>query len=91
MESLERNELTFLYKKCQKIRPWVISQMALVPEYMSALKEYTGNLDDESVYRIISYVYRDMLSNGQGYRTARDVVNKVSKDVRGDSSAWQSE
>lgn len=87
---LVRNkELGFLYKKCKKIRPYVISQIALVPEYIEALKAYTGSLDDDSVYEVIKGTFKNMLADGKGYRTARDAMNKISKDVKGDSFAWQ--
>lgn len=44
-EKLQANkELGFLYKKCS-IRPYVISQMALVPEYVEAIKAYKGEIN----------------------------------------------
>lgn len=87
--NLPVNELGFLYKKCKKIRPWVISELAFVPEYMDAIKSFTGMIDDDAVYSIVCREYKAMIATGSGYRTARDVINKISKDVKGSSSAWQ--
>lgn len=81
--------MSFLYKKCKKIRPYVISEISLVKEYMDALKDYSGSLDDNSVYDIIKETYLGMMERGEDYRTARDVINKVSKDVMGSSEAWK--
>lgn len=89
MAKLERNsQLGFLYKKTS-IRPYVISQIALVPEFMEALMAFDGTFDNEVVYNILRTVYLKMVAEGKSYRTARDTMNKVSKDVKGDSSAWQ--
>lgn len=82
------DEMGFLYKKCKLIKPYVISLIALVPEFMDALKAYTGTLDDNSVYEIIKETYKSMMSNGNTYRTARDAMNKISRDVKGDSGFW---
>lgn len=83
-------ELGFLYKKTH-IRPGVISAMALVPEFMEALKAYQGSLTDQSVYEVLKETYKQMLADGKNYRTARDVMNKVSMDVTGDSFTWHSD
>lgn len=87
--NLPVNELGFLYKKCKKIRPWVISELALVSEYMEAIKSFTGVIDDDVVYSIVCREYKAMLADGSDYRTARDVINKISKDVTGSSFSWQ--
>lgn len=88
-EKLQANkELGFLYKKCS-IRPYVISQMALVPEYVEAIKAHKGEINNRVVYEIIRKVYLKMLSEGKNFRTATDVMNKVSKDVTGDSATWR--
>lgn len=87
--NLGRNsELSFLYKKLT-IRANVISEMAFVPEFIEALKQFDGVLTDKSVYEILRKTYKQMLIDDKSYRTARDVMNKVSKDVMGDSAAWQ--
>lgn len=88
---LGRNsELGFLYKKLT-IRASVISQIAFVPEYVEALKTFSGTLNNKTVYEVIKSTYKQMLSEGKSYRTARDVMNKVSKDVTGDSSSWMND
>jgi len=88
-EKLQSNkELGFLYKKCS-IRPYVISQMALVPEYVEAIKAYTGEVNNQIVYDAVKSVYLKMLSEGKNTRTSTDVMNKVSKDVTGDSATWR--
>lgn len=88
-EKLQANkELGFLYKKCS-IRPYVISQMALIPEYVEAIKAYKGEINNQVVYEIVRKVYLKMLSEGKNFRTATDVMNKVSKDVTGDSATWR--
>ena len=90
--TLSRNEeLGFLYKNCTKIRSYVISEIALVPEFMESLKGYTGTLDDGSVYEVLKKTYKQMLADGKGYRTAKAVVSKISKDVTGDSASWRNE
>lgn len=81
-------DLGFLYKKCT-IRPYVISQMALVPEYVDAIKAHKGEINNQTVYEIVGSVYLKMLSEGKNFRTATDVMNKVSKDVTGDSATWR--
>lgn len=88
---LGRNEeLSFLYKKLS-IRPYVVTLIAMVPEYMDALKSTKETLNDNSVYEIIKKTYLQMCDEGKSYKTARDVMNKVSRDVMGDSSAWKTE
>lgn len=87
--NLGRNsEFGFLYKKLS-IRPSVISKMVFVPEYLEALKTTTKDLNDITVYEILKETFVEMCNDGKDYRTARDVMNKVSKDVMGDSSAWK--
>lgn len=90
MDKMPANEeLGFLYKKCKLIRPWVISALVFVPEYMDALKSYPGSLNDETVFEVIKNTYVGMLERGEGYRTARAIAKRVSQDVRGDPQAWQ--
>lgn len=89
---LNRNEeFSFLYKNCVKIRSSVISELVFVPEFMNALRGYDKTLDDDSVYEVLKETYRKMLSDGRGYRTAKSILNKISKDVTGDSSSWRNE
>lgn len=83
------NELGFLYKKCKKIRPSVISSLVFVPEYIDAIKAYGGFINDEVLYEIIREKFMEMCGNGNGYRTARSIINKISKDVKGDTFAWK--
>lgn len=87
---LQRNEeFGFLYKNCKKIRAYVISQIALVPEFMQALREFDGTLDDNTVYEVLKKTYIQMLADGRGYRTAKSALNKVSKDVTGNTATWR--
>lgn len=81
------DDLGFLYKKTS-IRPGVISKLNFVPEFIEALKVYDGCLNDISVYEVLKKTYKQMLADGKSYRTARDIMNKISKDVMGDGSAW---
>lgn len=39
--------------------------------------------------KIARKVYLKMLSEGKNFRTATDVMNKVSKDVTGNSVTWR--
>lgn len=88
-EKLQANkELGFLYKKCT-IRPYVVSQMALVPEFVEAIKAITGEINNRVVYETIRKVQLKMMSEGKNSRTSTDVMNKVSKDVTGDSKTWR--
>lgn len=85
------DEVGFLYKKCKKIRPSVISMLVFVPEYMNAIKKYTGYINDEVLFEILRKEFKTMCENGTAYRTARGIMNKISKDVKGDSSFWETE
>lgn len=84
-------ELSFLYVKCKKIKPSVITEMALVPEFMQVIKEYEGTITDEVVYALLREKSKEMYARGKGglYRTARDVMKKVSRDVKGDTLIWE--
>lgn len=87
-----RNEFGFLNKKCNKIRPGTISLIPFVSEYVDVLRYARDNgalLNDETVFRILQRTYKDMLENEKSYRTARNVINKISKDIYGDPHAWQ--
>lgn len=86
---IDPNEDLGFLCRCTSIKPVTISLISLVPEYVVALKEHDGRLNDEAVYRILKSKFNDMLSNGQAYRTARKVINRVSKDVTGNSTSWQ--
>lgn len=86
---LPNTEMGFLYKKCTCIRPYVISQLALVPEFMDALKSFNGSFNDEVVYNILKDVSQKMIQDGTMYRTARGIMNKISKDVKNNSFAWK--
>lgn len=89
--NLGRNaELGFLYK-IVSYRANVISEMAFVPEYIEAIKSYSGDLNDRAVYEVIKITYKKMLADGKSYRTARDVMLKVSKDYTGDSMTWEND
>ena len=63
--------------------------MNLVPEFNEAIKKYRGSIDDESVFELVSAKFHEMCDNGTAYRTATNVVKKISKDVKGDPSAWK--
>ncbi len=82
------DEFGFLYKKTS-IRPSVISAIATIPDYMEALRAFTGTLDDQSVYEIIKATYTNILAEGRSNRASRSVMKRISKDVKGDSLAWQ--
>lgn len=82
-------ELGFLYKKCKKIRPSIISQIVFCPEFTKIIKDYKGEINDEVIFELLSAKFREMCSDNTDYRTARGIINKISKDVKGDSFAWQ--
>ena len=91
-DGLNVNELGFLYKKCKIIRPGVISLIGLVPEYMEPLKmaaESGVYFDDYVVFRIIQKSWDTLRANGREYRTARQAINAISKDIYGDPHAWE--
>ena len=83
--------MSFLYKKCTLIKSGVISKLALVPEYMEALNDFRGNLDDQSVYEIVKAVYKKLYDEGRGSDTARSILKQISRDVTGDSQTWRNE
>ena len=88
---LEANkEFGFLYKKSQKLKPTTISQIALIPEFCEVLQNYTGELTDDVIYEVLSVKFAEMWKNHNGYRRAHDTINKVSRDIKGDTSAWKS-
>lgn len=86
-------EVGFLYKKCKKIKPSVISEMALVSEFVEVVKGFNGDINDEVVYELLCAKSKEMYNRGKGglYRTARDVMKKVSRDVKGDTHFWENE
>lgn len=84
------SKLGFLYKKCT-IKPYVISKIAHVPEYMDALLSYEGSLDDYSVYSIIRDTYKKMYEQNKGHDLARSILKQVSRDVTGDPQTWRNE
>jgi hypothetical protein len=88
VELLPNKKLGFLYRK-SSLKANVISKIALVPEFMAALKSYHGELKDEVIYEILKETTKQMIANKVCYRTALDVMNKVSKAVTGDSFTWR--
>lgn len=86
-------EVGFLYKKCKKIKPSVITALALVPEFVEVIKQFKGDINDEAVYRLLREKSKEMCNQGDDslYRVARDVMKKVSRDVRGNTLLWEKE
>lgn len=85
------NELSFLYKK-SKINPSTISRIALVPEFMDALKKYKGDLTDDSIYEILKSESNRMLAKDKKIsRAARQIMYRVSETVTGDKNGWKDE
>ena len=84
------SELGFLYKKTT-FRPSIISRIQYIPEYTEALLNDTRSLNDQLVYEILKKTYKQMCSDGKYYPSARGILNQISKDVMGDSSAWQND
>ena len=85
------DELGFLYKKLSLITPSSISHMIFVPEYIEALKTSPAVLDDKTVYEIIKSTYKKLLAENKDSRNARYVMTRVSREVMGDSTAWQND
>lgn len=83
------DKLGFLYKKTEKIRPVAISAIALCPEFTKAICSYEKDLNDDSIYEILKSVSNELYRNNNLYKTARDVMNSVSKSVKGYPSAWR--
>lgn len=83
--------LGFLYKKLTIISPCSISHIFLVPEYVEALKASSATLDDKTVYEIVKSVYKQLLADDKDSRNARYVIKRISKEVMGDSAAWQND
>lgn len=84
-------EVGFLYEKCKLVKPNVISKMVFTPEYIEAIKAYDGYINDYVLYNIIRKKYKEMQAEGKDYRTARDIMRKISRDVKGDSLAFEKE
>lgn len=81
----------FLYKKLSIISPSVISMMVYVPEYIEALKASSETLDDQTVYKILKTTYKKMLADGKDSRKARYIMTRISREVMGNSTAWQND
>lgn len=82
-------EVGFLYKKCKKIKPSTISMIGLVPEYNDVIKKYKGDIDDDVIYELVRTKFKEMYDSKSAYRTAKGVLKKISKEVKGDASAWE--
>jgi len=78
-----RPSLTFLYKKCVKLRPSVITDLAWVPEYMDALEAYKGSINDNVVLDIVGLTHAELVAAGKDYRFANKVFEKIYADVNG--------
>jgi hypothetical protein len=81
--------LGFLYKTCKKIKPITISKIAHVREYMDALIQYDGYLDDATVYAVLRKTYFEVCESRTGFKLARDILKQVSKAVTGDPQSWR--
>ncbi len=82
----------FLYKKCKLIRPSTISKMQYVPEFIEAIKALEGTeveINDNIVYNTLKDVMSRMVLEGRSYHNASGVMNRISKEVIGDPSAWK--
>jgi len=92
---MKNNELGFLYFACSDIRPSVISQIGYIPEYMDALRNLKNDgvyIDSQTVFQTVKDVYHMVFENNKGnskYRSARQIMNKLSSDLYGDPHAWQ--
>lgn len=78
----------FLYEKCCLIDIETLEKMNAVQEYVQALNNYDGELNDKVIYNILRGTYIQMAANGSAYRIARDVLNRVSAEVTGYSGTW---
>lgn len=62
-----------------------------MPEYVSALKNAAESgeaFDDRKVFEIIRTVWVSELKD-RHYRSARQVIQNISRDLYGDPHAWQ--
>lgn len=88
IERIQSEGLGFLYKKCS-IHPYIISNIADVPEYLNAVKKFDGDLNDDSIYEIIRDSYIQMLSEKKSSSIAKRVMRNISKSVKGDPNLWE--
>lgn len=91
-EKIDRNAALGYVYKVTNIRPFVISLMSNVPEYIDAIQNHDGLLTDKVVYDILKDRSKKILAdNGVLPRCAKNILNAISKDVTGDSSSWKKE
>lgn len=83
------SDLRFLYKKCKKIKPYTITAILRIPQFVDALSKHSGFIDDEVVYEVLRERYIQMMDDGKSFRPATNVLNQVSLAVVGDKSAWR--
>ena len=87
-ELVHNDDLGFLYKK-SSFRPIIITKIALVPEFMEAIKSCKRTLTDEVIYGVLRETYLEMIFTGKKTAKATDIMNCISKDLFGSSSSWR--
>jgi len=73
-----------LFEHCKKVRPRVIADLSLVPDYVKAIEEYAGEINDEVLYEITRKAFLAMCKAGSWSKDAQGILNKISKDVKGE-------
>ena len=85
-------EFGFLYKKCRKVKPYVITAISHVPQFMEAIRQADKSgitWSDVQLYEVLKMKYLRMISYGKSFPIATNIMNKVSKAVTGSPSTWR--
>lgn len=86
------HDVLFLYKVCPELG-FTNTLISMVPEYREAVLQNRDKIKNaEDLYRILSEIGRELSANSpNGYFCGiyRKILKQLSRDVRGDSEAWQ--
>ena len=89
-DEVNSDELWYVFARCT-IRRSTIRNIFVYPEYVNAIKSYSGAINNEALYEIIKNEYVRLLRQGERMRGFRHVMNKVSLDVTGKTDTWREE
>ena len=87
-QKLRAEGFGFLYK-ISHLKQTTLSSIAYVPEFISAMKQFKGDLSDKQIYSILKTEIIKMKLSGTCTSSATNVMNKVSKEVTGETTTWR--
>lgn len=86
-----KREVYELCAECTAACKKTVPDIAKVYQYVEAIRRYEGSINYNALYEIIKTEYLIMLKNGTARSTDTRCLKRVSKLVKGDSFAWESE